>query len=67
MPPQDQGQRPSPSVRGSKTGLVLRRPFAFCCAVGCAVLSCLFICCRCAGLIAAEVHFIVRGNVTAQA
>jgi len=30
-------------------------------------LSCLFICCRFAGLIAAEVHFIYRGNVTAQA
>ena len=38
-----QGQRPSPAVRGSKTGLVMRRPFAFCCVVGCAVLSCLFI------------------------
>ena len=25
-----QGQRPSPAVRGSKTGLVIRRPFAFC-------------------------------------
>jgi len=28
-----QGQRPSPSSRVSKTGLVLRRPFAFCCSV----------------------------------
>ena len=27
---QGQGQRPSPAVRGSKTGLVIRRPFAFC-------------------------------------
>jgi len=50
-----QGQRPSLSVRGSKTGLVMRRPFAFCCAVGCAIF------------LTAEVHFIVRGNVTAQA
>lgn len=36
-----QSQRPSPAVRGSKTGLVLRRPFAFCCmAVPVYVLSC---------------------------
>jgi len=62
-----QSQRPSPAVRGSKTGLVLRRPFAFCCLVGYAGLSCLFICCRFAVLLAAEVHFIFRGNVTAQA
>jgi len=62
-----QGQLPSPSSRGSKTGLVIRRPSAFCCVVGCAGLSCLFICCRCAGLLAAEGHFIYRGNVTAQA
>src|SRR3989338_2834507 len=62
-----QSQIPSPLSRGSKTGLVMRRPFAFCCVVGCAVLSCLFVCCRCAGLIAAEVHFIYRGNVTAPA
>lgn len=59
-----QSQRPSPAVRGSKTGLVLRRPFAFCCLVGSAGLSCLFICCRFAVLLAAEVHFIFRGNVT---
>ena len=32
-----QSQIPSPVVRGSKTGLVIRRPFAFCCLVGCAV------------------------------
>ena len=63
----NQGQRPSPPVRGSKTGLVYRRPFAFCCLVSCAGLSCLFICCRFAGLITAEVHFIYRGNVMAQA
>jgi hypothetical protein len=50
-----QSQRPSPAVRGSKTGLMIRRPFAFCCLVGCA------------GLLVAEVHFIYRGNVTAQA
>lgn len=36
-----QSQRPSPAVRGSKTGLVLRRPFAFCCmVVPVYVLSC---------------------------
>ena len=36
-----QGQRPSPSSRGSKTGLVLRRPFAFCSmVVPVYVLSC---------------------------
>jgi len=64
MPPQD--QHPSLPVRGSKTGLVIRRPFAFCCVLGCAVLSCLFICFRFAGLLTAEVHFIYRGNVTAQ-
>jgi len=62
-----QDQRPSPSSRGSKTGLVLRRPFAFCCVVGCAGLFFRFVCCRCAGLLAAEGHFIYRGNVTAQA
>lgn len=28
-----QSQRPSPAVRGSKTGLVVRHPFAFCCMV----------------------------------
>ncbi len=28
-----QGQHPSPSSRGSKTGLVFRRPFAFCSVV----------------------------------
>ena len=43
-----QSQIPSPSSRGSKTGLMMRRPFAFCCVVGCAGLCCLFICCRCA-------------------
>ena len=41
-----QRQRPSPSSSGSKTGLVFRRPSAFCCLVGCADLSCLLICCR---------------------
>jgi len=36
-----QSQIPSPAVRGSKTGLVLRRPFAFCCmVVPVYVLSC---------------------------
>ena len=36
-----QSQRPSPSSRGSKTGLVLRRPFAFCSmVVPVYVLSC---------------------------
>ena len=36
-----QGQIPSPAVRGSKTGLMLRRPFAFCCmVVPVYVLSC---------------------------
>jgi len=36
-----QGQRPSPAVRGSKTGLVFRRPFAFCSmVVPVYVLSC---------------------------
>lgn len=36
-----QSQRPSPAVRGSKTGLVLRRPFAFCSmVVPVYVLSC---------------------------
>jgi hypothetical protein len=36
-----QSQRPSPSSRGSKTGLVLLRPFAFCCmVVPVYVLSC---------------------------
>ena len=59
-----QSQIPSLAVRGSKTGLVYRRPSAFYCLVGYAVSSCLFICCRCAGLIAAEAHFIYRGNVT---
>lgn len=38
----------SPPVRGSKTGLMIRHPSAFCCLVGAAVLSCLFACCRCA-------------------
>ena len=37
----NQGQRPSPSSRGSKTGLVFRRPFAFCSmVVPVYVLSC---------------------------
>jgi len=60
-----QSQIPSPSSRGSKTGLMMPRPFAFCClVVPVYVLSC---CGRFAVLIAAEVHFIYRGNVTAQA
>lgn len=51
-----QGQCPSPSSRGSKTGLVLRRPSAFCCVVGCAGLSCLFICCRFAFCLLSPAH-----------
>ena len=39
-----QCQIPSPAARGSKTGRVCHRPFAFCCVVGCADLSCLIIC-----------------------
>ena len=36
-----QSQLPSPAVRGNKTGLVMRRPFAFCCmVVPVYVLSC---------------------------
>jgi len=37
-----QSQIPSPSSRGSKTGLVLLRPFAFCCVV---VPVCVLSCC----------------------
>jgi|GEM_PF-4238264 len=37
--PTSQSQIPSPSSRGSKTGLVLRHPFVFCCMVGCANFS----------------------------
>jgi hypothetical protein len=36
-----QGQLPSPSSRGSKTGLVMHHPFVFYCIVGCARL-CIF-------------------------
>lgn len=46
----------SPPVRGSKTGLMIRHPSAFCCLVGAAVLSCLFACCRCAFCLLSPAH-----------
>jgi hypothetical protein len=41
--PTSQSQLPSPSSRGSKTRLMMRHPFVFCCIVGCARLCIIYL------------------------